>query len=55
MGNRQNPSVVAIREILFFVKDLDHRICPLLVDSSRYPNIDKDVMKALDELGVIEF
>ena len=42
-----------VSAILLFVKDLDDRIFPLLGDFSRYPNVDKDVVKALDDFGVI--
>ena len=55
MRNKRNPSVVvAISWVLHFVKDLDDRIFPLLGDFSRYPHIDKDVVKALDDFGVVE-
>ena len=56
MSNKRSPSVVvAIWAVLRFVKDLDDRIFPLLGDFSRYLNIDKDVVKALDVFEVIEF
>ena len=49
MSNKRNPSVVvAISAVLLFVKDFDDRIFPLLGDFSRYPNIDMDVVKALE-------
>lgn len=51
-----NPSVaVAIEAVLVSVKDLDDRIIPLLGGFFRYPYTDKNVVKALDEFGVIEF
>ena len=31
------------------------RIFPLLGDFSRYPNVDRDVVKALGECGVVEW
>ena len=37
------------------MKDLDDRIFPLLGDFSCYPNIDKDVVKALGDCGVVDF
>ena len=37
------------------MKDLDDRIFPLMGDFSCYPNIDKDVVKALGEYGVVDF
>ena len=46
--------VVAIRAIFLFLKELDDRIFPLSGDFFRYPNIDKDVAKALHEFGVVE-
>lgn len=56
MGNNRNPSVVvAIRAILRFVQDLDDRFIVMLKEFSRYPIVDKDVVEALDALGVIQF
>ena len=55
MSNKRNPSAVVAISAVFFVKDLDDRIFPLLGDFSRYLNIDKDVVKALDVFEVIEF
>ena len=55
MSNKRSPPViVATRAILLFVKDLDDRIFSSFGDFSRYyPNVDKDVVKELDECGVI--
>ena len=56
MDKKRNPSVVvAVSSVLLFVKDLEGRIFPLLGDLSCYPNIDKDVVKALGECGVVDF
>ena len=56
VGNKRNPTAgFAISSVLrFFVKDLDDRIFPLLGDFSCYPSIDKDVVKALRECGVVD-
>ena len=56
--NKQNPPlsvVVAIRAILLLAKDLDDRMFPLLGEFFRDPNVDKDVVKPLEDSGVIEF
>ena len=48
VGKMGDPSVVvAVSPVLLFVTGLDCRIGPLLGDFSCYPNIDKDVVKAL--------
>ncbi|MEP4803087.1 MAG: hypothetical protein ABJZ69_01675 [Hyphomicrobiales bacterium] len=57
VGNKRNPSeVVAISSIPLFLEDVDDdRILPLLGDLSCSPNIDKELIKALGECGVIDF
>ena len=47
--------VFAVSCFLLFVKDLDDRIFPMLGDFSSYRKIDKDVVKALSECGVVGF
>ena len=51
---REHSVVVAIGPILVFVEDLDNRAVPFGWDSSRYPNIDWDVVKSMDDPGVNE-
>ena len=56
VGKKRNPSViVAISSVLSFVKGLDDRIFQLLGDLYCHPNVDKDVVKALGECGVVDF
>ena len=48
------PLVGAVSLVHRFVKDLGDRIFPLLGDFSYYPNIDKNVLKALGECGLVD-
>ena len=41
--------------ILIFVKDLDGGIFPFAGDITRFPNINKYVVSATCEFGVVEF
>ena len=54
MGNERNLFVVASSSVVLYVKYLGDRIFPLLRDFSRYPNVGKDVVKALGECGVVD-
>ena len=54
MRGQRNPSaVVAMGSALLFVKNFDARIIPLPGDYSCHPNVEKDVVKAQGECGVI--
>ena len=55
-GQQRNPPVVvAIRTILLFGKDLGGRIFPLPGGSSRFSHVDKHLVKASEEFGVVDF
>ena len=47
MGNNRNsPRIVAIKMVHIVVEDLDGRIFTMLGDITRFPNIEKDAVKA---------